>query len=343
MVRLTDIARECGISVTQVSRALGDFDDVSEKTKLKVKKVADDLGYIPNENARKLVQKINNEIHFVISFSIGDIELKETGETVTSFGINNIIMGINKYCVENSLEQVIHYCDPEKESYLDFCKNRGIRGVILFGAEYENKDFKEITVLSDFPFVSIDNEFDTTIKANKAFISVDNRKYAKIATSKLIESGKKRILMLSGNGESFVEFERLNGYKDALNENSIDIDDELIVNSDFSYSKAFDIVTDYINKGIHFDSIFAVSDMVALAAISALREQNVKVPSEISVCGFDGIDLGEFVLPKLTTVWQNFFEKGYMAAKVLHQILNKDKNYIKNNFVECKLLEKGST
>jgi LacI family transcriptional regulator len=331
MVSLKDVAAECGLSVTQVSAALNDRDDVSKETKEIVKEVAAKLGYVKNIYAQILVTQNSNQLAAIIN----DIDKDKNSEPSI---IYNIIKGINRYAIKHGYEAVIHLNEEPKLSYLDFCKQRGIKGVILFGVNYGDETFKTI-IGSDFPCVVIDIPIEGQ---NKGCVVINNIYYAMKATEYLISIGRKRIAMLSGHGRSIVELERRMGYEAALKKNGLSVDKELIVNANFDLEQACIETKKLIEAHPDIDGIFCASDFMALGAINALQKLEKKVPEDIALFGFDGITLGEYSAPKLSTVKQDNMEKGYQAAKLLCDILN---NRIKERTVviPCQVIIRGSS
>lgn len=310
MVNLKDIARECGMSMTQVSRALNDKDDVSEKTKILVRETADKLGYVKNINAQILATKESNQIALMI---YGIDKDKNSEPSI----IYNIIKGVNRYANQNGLEAVVYLKEEPNISYLSFCRQRGLAGVILFGVNYEDENFKEI-IASDFPCVVIDIPVEGK---NKGSVVVNNIYYAMEATNHIIRKNRKRIAMMCGHGHSMVDVERRTGYKMALERGGLPEDTDIIVFGDFDFEKAYEKTKELFAAHADIDGLFCASDFMALGAMQALKDLGKKIPEDVSVFGFDGIMTGQYVHPGLSTIQQDNLKKGYAAAKLLRDIL----------------------
>lgn len=313
MVKLKDIAKECGISMTQVSRALNDRDDVSEETKILVRQTADRLGYVKNINAQILATKESNQIALMI---YGVDRDKNSEPSI----IYNIIKGVNRFAKENGLEAVVYLNENPEISYRTFCRQRGITGIILFGVNYEDQSYKEI-IESDFPCVVIDIPAEGK---NKGSVVVNNIYHSMEATNQIIKKGRKKIAMMCGHGHSMVDVERKAGYRMALENHNIPVVSDLIVYGDFDSDKAYEKTKELFTKYPDIDGIYCASDFMALGTIRALKDMGKKLPQDVSVFGFDGIMLGEFIKPALSTIKQNNLQKGYLAAKLLRDILNKE-------------------
>lgn len=314
MVSLKDVASACELSLTQTSRALNNHKDVSEKTKKRVRETAEKLGYVKNINAQILATKESKQLAVMVYGIDND---KNVEQSITF----NIIKGINRYAKEKGYEAVVHFNEDENVSYLDFCRQRGINGIILFGVNYEDRNFKQI-VASDFPCVVVDIPVEGKKKGS---VVVNNIYYSMIATNCLIERGRQKIAMLGGHGHSMVDVERRTGYKMAFSKNHRKVDEDIIVLADFDTEKAYEKTTQLMVKHPDIDGIFCASDFMALGAVNALKDNGFKVPEDVSVFGFDGIIIGEYVTPALSTIKQDNFKKGYAAAKLLYEILHGEK------------------
>lgn len=288
------------------------------------------MGYVKNINAHILATKNSNQIAVII------YGMDKDNNTEPSI-IYNIIKGVNRYAKGIGYEAVVHLNEDPELSYLDFCRQRGLMGVILFGVNYEDKNIKQL-VESDFPCVLIDISIEGE---NKGCVIVNNIYYSMQATSQMIARGRKNIAMLSGHGHSLVEIERRTGYEMALSNNGIAIDSSIIINADFDLNKAYVETKKLLAAHPEVDGIFCASDFMALGALNALKECGKKAPEDVSVFGFDGIVLGEFFRPSLSTVRQDNLQKGYCAAQLLCGILNQSQQE-KTIVVPCEMIIRDS-
>lgn len=306
MVKLKDIAKHTGFSVTQVSRAINNHSDVSEETKKIIMKAVDELGYVPNLAAKKLASKIDNTIALII---VGFEK---------QYSSNDMLIGIMSgvfNCATEYNHEVMLYLYSEniknKKSYLQFCKERGVRGAILCGMKREDPNLKEL-IKSDFPIVAIDIPYLTE---NIGSVVVDNEKYSYLAVKSLIDNGCKKIGMINGSETAHVSIERKAGYIDALKENGIEIDESIIKDGEFSTDKSKECADEIIKQGV--DAIFCASDLMAMGAIKSAREQNINVPKDLAIFGFDGISIVDYTTPTISTIKQNSYDKGYKASQLL--------------------------
>ena len=331
MVKLKDIAKHTGFSLTQVSRAINNHGDVSEETKKIIMKAVEELGYVPNLAAKKLASKTDNSIALIV---VGFEKQSSSNDMLI-----DIMSGVFNSATENELEVVLYLYSEnmrKKKSYLQFCRERGVSGAILCGIKRDDEYLKEL-MQSDFPMVLIDIPYLTQ---NVGSVVVDNEKYSYLAVKRLIESGRKKIGLINGNEGAYVSMERKSGYIDALKEHGIEIDEDIIENGDFSLDISKGCANNLINKGV--DAIFCASDLMAMGAIQAAKEIDVNIPDELSIFGFDGIQMVNYITPTLSTVKQNSYDKGYKASGLLTDYLNKNipMRILKS---ECELYEQEST
>ncbi len=312
MINLKDISKASGFSVTQVSRALNNHEDVNEETKHKIQKIATEMGYVKNITAQRLSSKKSNQIAVIVH----GVE-----EDINDFNTNilfSILKGVNKFALSVDYEPIIHLVDKSDISYLNFCRQRGISGVILVGIKYDDPKFQEL-VQSNFPCVVIDIPIEGK---KKGCVVVNNNYYSICAVSLLIEKGRRNIALISGHNHAMVTIERKIGYKTALLSAGIQYNENFIISADFEYEKAYRKTIELLTKYNEIDAIFAMSDIMAIGALKAAKHLNKKIPEDISIFGFDGISITQFVNPAISTIKQDNFKKGYSAAKLLYEILH---------------------
>lgn len=311
MVTLKDIAKHTGLSVTQVSRAINNHSDVSEATKKKVMKTVDELGYVPNLAAKRLASKNVNSIALIV---VGFEKQSTSNEMLIG-----IMSGVFNCTTENNTEIVLYLYSEKlmkQKSYLQFCRERGVSGAILCGMKRDDPNLKEL-IKSDLPMVVIDIPYLTE---NIGSVVIDNEKYAYLATKSLIEGNREKIGFINGNESAYVSVERKIGYISALKESNIKVDESIIKNGEFSIEIAKICAVELIKDGV--DSIFCASDLMAIGAVEAAKDLGVSVPDEVSIFGFDGITLVDYITPRISTIKQNSYDKGYKASDLLIDYLN---------------------
>lgn len=290
-----EIAKIAGVSRSTVTAVINDYPYISDNTKKKVRKIIEEYGYVPNASARGLVGKKPKVIGL---FLYNDEELNES--SYSSSLIVNIID------TAQSLNYTVITCllskDDNIKKILDFFKNGSIQGAIISGGttcydKYEN------LINSNYPIVMVDKFSDkTSIYGKTSIVNRNNFKGAYIAAQYLIKKGHLNILYIGGVDYRLSSIERLRGYKEALIDNSISIDENKILQGDFSSETSENLVDLYLENNSVPSAIFCVNDMSAIGAIHSLKNHSIKVPEDVSVIGFDDLFISNEISPKLTTI-----------------------------------------
>ncbi len=313
LITIKDVSKKSGFSITTVSRALGDFDDVNIETKKYIKKVAKELGYFRNKNAVSLVKRQNRSIGLIVS------GLERDGGKDNIF--YSLMSGMYHYAETIDYEVLIYTTNSaqqQKISYIQFCMENNIAGAILNGIRKDDPFLQELFE-SEIPTVLI----DVNIPSSKAAsVSVDNVQAACDAVTYLIQRGLTRIGMISGRKEAFVSQLRLDGYLKAIKENNLKVDYSLIKTANFNMEQAYHETIDLLNEHPNLQAIFCASDLMAFGAYKGIKEKGFVIGKDISVIGFDDIPLAQYMDPPLTTVCQDFYLMGYKAAAELIHIVN---------------------
>ncbi|ONI39902.1 hypothetical protein AN639_05110 [Candidatus Epulonipiscium fishelsonii] len=316
MTTLKDIAKACGLSITQVSRALNNHKDVSEETKIKVSEIAIQMGYVKNMSAQRLAMQISNQIALVVKGIEDENELMEYNS------VYPILCGSTKYATQHNYEIAMYIIQDDIKSYVKYFQQKGIGKAILFGFEYNDIRFLEL-LESHYTCVCIDIPIE---KENKGCVITDNTLYASYAVEALIKSGKKNVAMINGKSQAIVSIEREAGYLVALRNHNLEHRQKYIFDGNFDRVKAesltFQIMKDYPD----INGFFCASDYMAMGCMNALQALGKKIPQDVGVIGFDNIPMSRFIKPSLSTVSQNDFNKGYEAAKLLIGICENSTN-----------------
>ncbi|OFI06161.1 catabolite control protein A [Clostridium acetireducens DSM 10703] len=308
---IKDVAKEAGVSIATVSRVLNDIDVVNEETKKKVLKAIDKLGYRPNIVARSLKTQKTKTVGIIIP-------------DISSQFYPEIVRGAED--VANIYDYNIMLCntdlDLEKEmEYLKVLKEKMVDGVLYMSNSLE-KNIIELINQLEMPLVLV----ETTDK-EKMFpsVTIDNKKAAYDAVEYLIKKGNRKIAYI-GTPEIAVNASALRymGYKEALQKNNIEINEDIIYFSGMKARHGYEGVNTILNKTC-IDAVFCTSDEIAMGAINALRDRNMDVPSEVEVIGFDNIYASSIFYPKLTTVSQPMYDMGSVGMRMLIKIINKER------------------
>lgn len=316
-ITIKDIAKELGVSISTVSKALKDSHEISEETRKKIKAFANFYHYKPNSLALKLRNKKTMVIGIIIP------------EIVHHF-FSRVISGIEKTANERGYNVMICLSNESYDKELlniNMLADGSVDGLLISIAKetLEKKEFNHFKELinDEIPFVLFDRVSDE-IACDKVLVDDAGGGYK--ATNHLIDIGCKRIALLTTPDHVNVGTQRRLGYIRALEENNRKINNDLII----KINESFDIA-EQIKKLLNSpdklpDGIFAVNEIYAATAMKIAREKGLNVPEDIAVIGFtDGL-ISEFSTPSLSTVAQHGFTMGEQAADLLLNRIQKKEN-----------------
>jgi len=312
VVTIKDIAKTAGVSITTVSRALNGYDDVNETTRRKVKEIAQQLGYTPNMAARSLIMKKTKTLGLLLS-GITRYSAKDN----IAF---EVLCGMNDRAGELNYDLVLFSTTSQKQkvkSYKALCQERGVDGVMIMGIRLDDPYLNEV-ISSDMACVLI----DIPLKGpNVGFVTSDNVGGAYIATRHLLENGHRNIGFINGHSQAHVSIQRLEGFKQAMKEFGLTPDASVLMDGSFSEDGGKEAAYQMLSRRPDVTAIFCASDLMALGAIQAARGLGLSIPDDLSIVGYDNINLTEYCTPSLTTIHQNKYETGYQAAQLLIDLL----------------------
>ncbi|MFD1096448.1 LacI family DNA-binding transcriptional regulator [Salegentibacter chungangensis] len=332
---LKQIARELDVSVSTVSKALKDSTEIGEDTRQKIKAFAKLYNYKPNNIALSLKNRKTKTIGIIIP------------EIVHHF-FTTVISGVEQVANEKGYNVIVCLSNNsfDKEVLnLEMLANGSTDGFILSLAKetMQKQDYHHLkeVINQGMPLVLFDRVIDD-INCDKVII--DDGIGAKKAVQHLIDTGCKKIGIISTVDYVSVGKLRTEGYLNALEENNIKVDEDLILKiEDVEHSEKE--IEEFLNHN-KVDALFAVNEHFAVAAIKALNEHGMKVPKDVSVIGFTNGELSRRFIPSLTTVSQHGSKMGGEAARMLIERLESDEDKeapYSTTIVETELIKRNST
>jgi DNA-binding LacI/PurR family transcriptional regulator len=204
----------------------------------------------------------------------------------------------------------------QKKSYLQFAKEHSLAGIIIQGIRTDDPYYREVAN-STIPCVLIDISADS-VKVGS--VSSDNYAAAREAVGYLIDSGHSNIAFVNGKDAAAVSVLRYEGYVSMMREKGLPVKSSYIIRADFDEEMAYQKMLVFLKEHSEVTAVFCASDLMAIGVIRAARELGIDIPSRLSVIGFDDILISSYVTPSLTTIHQDFYEMGYEAAAMLHDI-----------------------
>ena len=304
---IKDLAAQTGYSVGTVSRVLNNLPNVSQKARDTILRAANECGFHLNANAKQLKQQHGNCILVVIKGTSNEL-----------FG--SLVEALQARIARTTYPLILDYMDEvenEVRRAVRLSLEKKPLGILFLGGNRENflADFDKIQV----PSVLITNDASDLPFPNLSSVSSDNIQAAKMAIDHLAELGHRNIALIGGPRTfSDTTAQRYQGCLEAFREHEIPFDEELdYATVRFSFAGGYSAVQRLLERGREFTGIFAMSDVMAMGAIRALQDAGKRVPQDVSVVGFDGLLIGEYTVPRLTTICQAVEELAERSVKLL--------------------------
>lgn len=310
-ITIKDIARLSGVGISTVSRVINNRDDVNDETRRKVLAVVAKYGYEPNNNAKHLKQASSNYIAIIIRgtqniFFSSIVELLQTH--IEAQGYHYLMRYIDEFADEYAAARNVY-------------SERKVNGIIFLGGSVLRH-----TIIPDLPAIPcVFATFNASgIKLNNVFsVSIDDRLAAKTAIDTLLNLGHEKIAVLGGalDLESPIAL-RYQGIIESYQERGMQFNDALYLTSSFSLSSAYTVMEKALKSGKHFTGVFAMSDIMAIGAAKALMNYGKHIPNDVSLIGFDGIELAQYITPALASMRQPGEEIASESIRLLLQGIN---------------------
>ena len=311
---IRDIARECGVSVSTVSRVLNNRPDVSEAVRRQVLSVVERQGYIPNNSARDLVRSQSDAIGVVV---------RGTGNLFFSDMLKTVSREIDAAGCTMVLRQIDSDADEVKEGAI-LEREKKLRGLIFLGGRFDYTPAELALVGVPYVCCSYTNRFGSLREEDYASVSIDDHQTAYRAVEVLLQLGHRRIAaLIPSTSDRSISQLRCNGYLAALRDSGTAFDQALLAETggSFEMEDAYRAVARLVEAGKDFTALFTISDTMAMATVKALTDHGRRVPEDCSVIAIDGLRLSEYTVPTLTTMVQPAEEMGRQAVQILLDML----------------------
>lgn len=318
---IQDVADKAEVSTSTVSRVFNNKRNITEATREKVLKAAEELNYTPRQYNKKNDRSLKNNIGIIFSNKL-------LSSLIIDPFYGQVIKGIEEsfsdYNYQLFFKTISGNYKADKEIISDLVKDNNLAGIMFVGYNIDKKIILNIKK-SGVPVILVDNDlWDENIDC----VINDNFSGARKIVEYLVENGHHKIAFLGGPLSHASLNNRFEGYKRALSENNIQIDQALIsiCEPSFNVQDGYNgTLSLFKSDKLPATAIFAANDMLAIGALRALRDLDLKVPAEVAVVGFDNIEMSQHTLPSLTTVSIFKKEMGALAGKRLHELI-KGKN-----------------
>jgi LacI family transcriptional regulator len=328
MATIKDVASAAGVSYTTVSHVVNGTRPVSDEAKRKVEDAVRQLGYVPSAVARSLKQSETFTVGVLIPSSINPFFAELT-------------RGIEDYC--HGAGYCVFLCnsddDPRRQrNYLRVLLEKRVDGLIVASAG-DTAALAEGLARTAIPLVVLDRPVPG-VSASQ--VSIDHETGAYLATRHLLDAGHRAIACVRGPKGLEVSEARLAGWSRALTEAGVKPNIRWVVQGDFSSASGYRAGLKLL-EAQRVSAVFACNDLMAIGVLRAAAERGVSVPEQLSVVGFDDIELGRYVYPALTTVGGSIRGLGETAAQVLIEAIRSDEPATRTVSVTPRLFLREST
>ena len=309
---IKDIAQKAGVSVTTVSRVLNKRPDVNQATREKVERVMAECHFVGNANARGLKQTDSENVAIILRGRENPF-------------LNSLAEAVLLYTHDHEASFLVEYVDETADEFQTAVRlhhEKRVTGCIFLGGRIDER--ARVLEGIDMPmvFATISAEKANLPRAGSVFI--DNRMMGRLAMQTLIDAGHTKIAIFGGARQSDDGFgQRYQGAMEALEKAGIPFDGERYVDTRFSLRGAYDTARGFFAMKPDTTAVFAMSDTVAMGVIRALADVGRRVPQDVSVVGYDGIEMGKYFLPRLTTVEQPINDIARESVAMLMGMLEK--------------------
>ncbi|TDL31744.1 LacI family transcriptional regulator [Jeotgalibacillus sp. S-D1] len=306
MATIKDVAKLAGVAISTVSYALNDSEKISKATRKKVMEAARELNYQKNGFASDLKRTKTNTIALILSDLAGPY-------------YSELTTGVQEVSMANGYDLIA--CSSQggpQSTAVKFLREKRVDGAIILAHNISDEDIVE-SARKGFPIIILDRHLENE---HVVQVEVDNFHGGYVATEYLIQQGMKEIAFISGPPKSHDADMRYNGYMMALKEHKLPIHSKWRMHGDFTREGGYRATKMLIAQGSLPDAVFFANDEMAIGGMQVFKENKIKIPKDISVIGYDDIQLSEFMSPPLTTIRQPKYEAGALAMHLILQQLS---------------------
>ncbi|MCO4798367.1 MAG: LacI family DNA-binding transcriptional regulator [Colwelliaceae bacterium] len=317
---INDVAKQAGVSIKTVSRVMNNEPSVRQPTREKVMEAVNALNYKPNLAARNLAGTKAYSIAFIY-------------DNPNAYYIIDMQNGILSACKKQGFELLIHPCNSNSDNILEeitnMIKHSRIAGLVLTPPFSEMPEFVKHILDLEVDVVRIMSG-DVAPDELAPCIMVNDHQASMSITQHLIDLGHKNIGFIAGQSEHMSTVERLKGYKQALNENGIEVNEQLIIDGEYSFESGVHGAKQLMAEEIRPTAIFSCNDEIAAGALFASRLMGISIPEQLSITGFENSPFSRQTWPRLTTANQPNPKIAEGAANLL---ISKARKQAPNNII----------
>ncbi|MFQ5400271.1 MAG: LacI family DNA-binding transcriptional regulator [Anaerolineae bacterium] len=312
-VTLKDIAREAGLSITTVSRALAGYDDVAADTRQRIQELADRLGYSPNLTARRLKKQRTDTLGFIMPTS---------GPRFADPFFSEFIAGIGNEAADHDFDLLVSTHAPdsegERKAYERAVRRGWVDGLIVVRTR---EDDARIRLLCEnrFPFVAFGRTSDDL---EFPYVDEDGVAGMRLLVQHFIDLGHRRIGFIAPPPGLMFGRHRLQGYYETMADNGLEVHPSWVMEGDMTQRGGAEIAKSLLTLDPPLTAIIGGNDLMAIGAINRIQRHGLQVGKDIAVGGFDNIPLAAYITPPLTTIHQPIYVIGRQTCAMLIDIVN---------------------
>jgi LacI family transcriptional regulator len=328
-VSVKDVAARSGVSFQTTSKVLNGGGSVSEVTRARILQAASDLGYVPNLQARSLVMQRTQTVGVI------------TGD-FSDPGLSRCLAGAEAEARRQGYGLMLTSIEPEgsgTEYALPAMLERRVDGILLAAPQMEQDPALPHVLDRTLPVVSLNHIAGGAVTT----VTADDEQAGYLATRHLVKKGHRVIGTLTGIGGRRLTQTRLRGYRNALQEAGLEDAEDLVEEAGVDVAGGLSALPRLLERRSDLTAIFCQHDLVAVGALSALRNAGRRVPGDCAVAGCDGLDSAAFTSPPLTTVRVPFYEIGLEAMRLLLNMVTDGATTQRDAVLPVHLIARAST
>ena len=304
---IKDLAAQTGYSVGTISRVLNNQPHVSDLAREIILKAAAESGFQLNENARQLKQQQSNSILVICAGNSNEL-------------FDELLIAVQSRVADTRYTLIVDYIDESENEVrraLQLCREKKPQGILFLGGTQEH--FQESFHQIQIPCVLVTSSAAELSFPNLSSVTADDALAAAMAIDSLLDRGHEKVVVIGGHQNEYgIVRLRYQGCVETFHKRGVPFEDRQYEAARFTFEGGYGAAKALLERNPECTALFAMSDVMALGAIRALADAGKRVPEDISVIGFDGLQLGEYTLPRLSTVAQNVEQ---LAQRSMHLLL----------------------
>lgn len=332
MATIKDVSARAGVSIKTVSRVINNSPEVSEATRQRVQQIITELNYRPSALGKRLVSGRTSTVGVVIPHTAAYV--------FAHLYFNEVLRGIGEILHQHGLDLLLHL-GRDDMAYSDLYRQHRVDGLILLAIPMDDTLHRDL-LRSDIPCVFTCRVVERDNPTH--WVDSDAAEGIERIVDHLVALGHTRIGMLAGPSTLLLALEQVRGYRQAIERHGLEVDPSLFAIGNFTFDAGRQLAQRILSADDRPTALICGDDMTAVGAIRGASDLGLAVPDDVSVTGFDDVVLAQYISPPLTTVRQNGYAKGRLAAESLIDVMKGDPGIpLQQILLATDLIVRGST